>query len=426
MIKKIIVVITLFVSIVGFSQKNNTSAYSFFGIGDKNNESTVEQLSMGGVGVSLNESYRLNFLNPAANASLRFTTYAMALENINNTAKDNNGKQKASTTYLSYLALGFPLGEKGGMTIGLLPNSSVGYSLVSNEYDSDNNLAEVTRYIGDGGTNKVFLSVGYKLFKNFSVGLQGNYIFGKIENSILNQVKDAALATKYQTTSNIKGLSLNGGFQYKGKVNDKMDFLLGGNFDFNNEIEAKGNEYLYTIDLATGVQKDINYEEEVTGILKSPLKSTIGLGLDKDNKWYAGVDYSFQNALELNGGVFNNYSKIDYDKYSKVAVGGFYTPKFNSISSYWDRVTYRAGLKFENTGLLIDASGNGTDFTVIDDFGISFGVGLPMSKQLSNLNIGFEVGKRGQTANGLVQENYVNFRLGLSLNDKWFKKLEIF
>jgi len=25
-----------------------------------------------------------------------------------------------------------------------------------------------------------------------------------------------------------------------------------------------------------------------------------------------------------------------------------------------------------------------------------------------------------------VQENYINFRLSLSLNDKWFKKLEIF
>ena len=427
MIKKIIVIITLFVSIVGFSQKNNTSSYSFFGIGDKNNESTVEQLSMGGVGVSLNESYRLNFLNPATNASLRFTTYAMAIESLNNTAKDSNNKQSASATYLSYLAIGFPLGEKGGMTIGLLPNSTVGYSLVSNEYDAEDNLTEVTQYIGDGGTNKVFLSVGYKPFKNFSVGLQGNYIFGKIENSILNQVKGASLATKYQTTSSIKGLTLNGGFHYKGKMNDKMDILLGGNFNFNNEIEATGNEYLYSVSLGTFESpRDTILSTNSTGILKSPLKSTLGLGLGKDNKWYAGVDYSFQNALELSGGVFNNYSKIDYDNYSKIAVGGFYTPKFNSITSYWDRVTYRAGVKFENTGLLVDASGNGTNFTAIDDFGISFGVGLPMSKQLSNLNIGFEVGKRGQTANGLVQENYVNFRLGLSLNDKWFKKLEIF
>ncbi len=427
MIKKIIVVLTLFVSTVGFSQKNNTSAYSFFGIGDKNNASTVEQLSMGGVGVSLNESYHLNFLNPAANSSLRFTTYSMAIENLNNTAKDSNDKQKASTTYLSYLALGFPIGEKGGMTIGLLPNSSVGYSLVSNEYDAENNILSATQYIGDGGTNKLFLSVGYKPFKNFSVGLQGNYIFGKIENSILSQVKGVSLATKYQTVSNIKGLSLNAGFQYKKKINDKMDFLFGGNFDFNNEIEATGNEYLYSVSLGTFESpRDTILSIKSTGILKSPLKSTLGLGLGKDNKWYAGVDYSFQNALELNGGVFNNYSKIDYDNYSKIAVGGFYTPKFNSITSYWDRITYRAGLKFENTGLLVDASGNGSDFTAINDFGISFGVGIPMSKQLSNLNIGFEIGKRGQTTKGLVQENYVNFRLGLSLNDKWFKKLEIF
>ena len=386
MIKKIIVVLTLFVSIVGFSQKNNTSAYSFFGIGDKNNSSTVEQLSMGGVGVSLSESYHLNFLNPATNASLMFTTYSMGIENLNNTAKDSNDKQKASTTYLSYLALGFPLGEKGGMTIGLLPNSSVGYSLVSNIYDAENNPVEVTQYIGDGGTNKLFLSVGYKPFKNFSIGLQGNYIFGKIENSILNQVKDASLATKYQTTSTIKGLSLNGGFHYKRKMNDKMDFLFGGNFDFNNEIEATGNEYLYSVSLGTlESPRDTILSIKSKGILKSPLKSTLGIGLGKDNKWYAGVDYSFQNALDLSGGVFNNYSKIDYDNYSKIAMGGFYTPKFNSITSYWERITYRAGMKFENTGLLVDASGNGSDFTAINDFGISFGVGLPMSKQLSNL-----------------------------------------
>jgi len=427
MIKKIIVVITLFVSIVGFSQKNNTSAYSFFGIGDKNNSSTVEQLSMGGVGVSLNDSYHLNFLNPAANSSLRFTTYTMAIENLNNTVKDSNGEQRASTTYLSYLALGFPIGENGGMTFGLLPNSSVGYSLVSNTLDSEGAVTEGTQYIGDGGTNKVFLSFGYKPFKNLSFGLQGNYIFGKIENSILNQVKDVSLGTKYQNVSNVKGFTLNGGFQYKRKLNPKLDFLFGGNFDFNNEIEATGNEYLYSVSLGTFESpRDTILSTKSIGILKSPLKSTLGLGLGKENKWYAGVDYSFQNALELSGGVFNNYSKIDYDKYSKLAVGGFYTPKFNSITSYWDRVTYRAGIKYENTGLLVDASGNGTDFTAIDDFGISFGVGLPMSKQLSNLNIGFEIGKRGQTANGLVQENYFNFRLGLSLNDKWFKKLEIF
>ncbi|NLP58920.1 hypothetical protein [Lutibacter sp. B1] len=426
MIKKIIVVITLFISVVSIAQKNNTSAYSFFGIGDKNNSSTVEQLSMGGVGVTLAESYRLNLLNPASNASLRLTTYSLALENKNTRAKDSNDKQRAAATYLSYLAMGIPLGEKGGLVFGLLPNSTVGYSLLSNKYEGDETI-EASLYEGEGGTNKVFLGVGYKIFKGFSFGLQGNYVFGKIENSILNQVKDASLATKYKTESNVDGFSLNAGIQYKTTLKNKLNLHIGGAFEFGNEINAEGNEYLYSVILSNSESpRDTILNKKSDGKLKSPLKTTLGVGIGKQDKWYAGVDYSFQNALELKGDVFDNFSKTDYDNYSKVSVGGFYTPKINSITSYWERVTYRAGFKFENTGLLVDSSGNGTDFTSIKDFGISFGVGLPVTKQLSSLNFGFEFGKRGKATKGLVEENYFNFRLSLSLNDKWFNKRQIF
>ncbi|MFK5959324.1 MAG: hypothetical protein QM495_10730 [Lutibacter sp.] len=428
MIKKIIVVvITLFVSVSSFAQKNNTSAYSFFGIGDKNNINTVEQLSMGGIGVALTDVYHLNFSNPASAASLSFTTYSLAIENINTSVQDGNDKQSAATTYLSYLALGVPIGEKAGLSFGLLPNSSVGYSLVSNIFDTEDVLTEATLYEGEGGTNKVFLNFGYKLFKGLSVGLQGNYIFGKIENSIVNQTADDILATKYETVSNVKGFSANLGFQYETKLTSKLDLNLGASFDLSNTIETKGNEYLYSVSLSSFESpRDTILKANSVGELKSPLKTTLGVGIGQKNKWFAGIDYSFQNALELEGSVFNSYSKIAYDNYSKIAVGGFYTPKYNSISNYWERVTYRAGLKFEKTGLLVDAIGNGANFTAVDDFGISFGVGLPLTQQLSNMNLGFEFGKRGKTNNGLVEENYYNFRLSFSLNDKWFKKVEIF
>ncbi|WP_456424356.1 hypothetical protein [Lutibacter sp.] len=427
MTRKIIVVITLFVSVFGFAQKNNTSAYSFFGIGDKNNINTVEQLSMGGIGVAFNDTYHLNFSNPASVAFLSFTNYTLAFENVNMSAKDGNDKQKAGTTYLSYLAFGVPIGDKAGMSFGLLPNSSVGYSLVSSIFDSENILREATLYNGDGGTNRVFLNFGYKPFKGFSVGLQGNYVFGKIENSIINQQEGASLATKYETRSNVKGYSLDVGFQYKTALNKNVDLNLGASFELSNTIDTEGNEYLYSVSIVSfEAPRDTILSVESVGYLKSPVKTSLGIGVGKEYKWFIGADYSFQNALELEGSIFNSYSKIKYDKYNKIAIGGFYIPKFNSISSYWERVTYRAGLKFEKTGLLIDAVGNGVDFTGVDDFGISFGVGLPLSQQLSNINLGFEFGKRGKTANGLVEENYFNFRLSLSLNDKWFKKIEIF
>ena len=77
----------------------------------------------------------------------------------------------------------------------------------------------------------------------------------------------------------------------------------------------------------------------------------------------------------LSGGTNSPYN---YGKSSRFSLGGFYLPKLNSISSYWERVTYRAGIRFENTGLLVDGSGNNTSFSQIDDFGISFGLGLPL------------------------------------------------
>jgi len=428
MLRKIIVaVLTLIVSFSSFAQKNNTSAYSIFGIGDKNNVNTVEQLGMGGMGVSFSDPYHLNFSNPASVASLSFTTYAIALENSNRQVDNGVDKQSAAATYLSYLAMGIPLGEKGGFTFGLLPNSSVGYSLTSNEYDASDELTEITLYNGDGGTNKVFLNFAYKPFKGFSVGVQGNYVFGKIDNNIISQRAGAPLATKYETVSNLKGHSINIGFQYETKLTEKVDLSLGAAFDLSNTINADGDEYFYSVALTSFESpRDTILSRSTDGKFKSPLKSSFGAGIGKKNKWFAGVDYSFQKALEFEGNVFTNNTKIAYDDFSKIAVGGFYTPKFNSITSYWDRVTYRAGLKYEKTGLAVNGDGVGTDFTAVDDFGISFGVGLPLSKQLSNINFGFEFGKRGKANSDLVKENYFNFRLSLSLNDRWFKKLEIF
>jgi len=427
MYKKIIVVlITLFMSISGFSQISNTSVYSFFGIGDENNSGTTEQLSMGGVGVALGEAQRINFSNPAANSSLNFTNYALGLVSKNVWVEQNGNTQNAVATYISYLAMGFNIGDKGGLSFGLLPNTSVGYNLFSADYNDDNEIVNVTYYEGEGGTSRVFLGIGYEVAKGLSIGGQVDYIFGKVKNRIVNQIKDVTLATKYETVSNISGFKFNAGFQYKTKIGDYLSLMAGGNLILENEIKSNEKEYLYSTLLNTvGGNRDTILNNENTAYLKSPLKTALGLGVGRDNKWYAGVDYTFQGAQSFVGSVYDVPS-ASHTNYSKIAVGGFYTPKYNSILSYWNRVTYRAGFKYENSGLMIDGDNDGADFNEIDDFGISFGIGLPVGKQLSNLNFGFEFGRRGTVEQNLVKEDYFNFRLSISLNDKWFKKQQIY
>jgi hypothetical protein len=73
------------------------------------------------------------------------------------------------------------------------------------------------------------------------------------------------------------------------------------------------------------------------------------------------------------------------------------------------------GLEYMQTPFFI----NQTD---INDIGINFGTSIPVN-QLSLVNLAVKVGRRGTVDNGLIREGYVNFSLGLSLNDNsWFYK----
>ena len=150
---------------------------------------------------------------------------------------------------------------------------------------------------------------------------------------------------------------------------------------------------------------------------KLPSKLTIGAGLGQPKKWFAGIDYTNIGSGNLGNQTFNN-PNVSYKNANKVSVGGFYIPKYNSLTSYLSRIVYRTGVRFENTGIVVQNED-------INEFGISFGVGLPVGRKFSNVNIGFEYGSRGTTNNNLVKENFFNLNLSLSFNDQWFQKRKI-
>ena len=72
-------------------------------------------------------------------------------------------------------------------------------------------------------------------------------------------------------------------------------------------------------------------------------------------------------------------------------------------------------MRYEKTGLMVNSQS-------INDMGLTLGLGLPLNGTFSNINIGFELGKKGTTSSNLVQENYANFSVGFSFNDTWFVK----
>lgn len=422
MIKDIIVIAILFISTLGFSQATNSSPYSLFGIGDQAHLKTVEEIAMGQMGGALNSEYQLSFTNPASYGSLNYTTYVFAGGNKTNFVDDGENKQTSSAAALSYIGLGIPIRGNQGLVMGLQLNTAVGYSLVDQQFYDDGNLKEIDRYYGNGGTNRVFLGYGYKFPFDLSLGVELAYVFGGIDNNVLNRRDNVQLATQHITDSNIKGTSAKIGIHYGPKIKDEIRLKVGVAADLESTLREKGDILLYTIfnvEDGTGFPVDTLSSDSYTSTILSPLKTAISAGIGEDNKWFVGAEYTFQNPLEFTGGIYDEIDFYGYDDFMNISVGGFFTPKINSISNYFERVTYRAGFNYQKTGLVVND-------TEINEYGISFGVSLPIGLKLSNVNLGFELGKRGTTDNNLVEEDFFNFRLSLSLNDKWFRKQKIY
>lgn len=428
MIKKSILFLICLFSLNSFAQRASSSPYSFFGLGDEFKSRTVEQTAMGGLGAAYNSIYQLNLSNPASYGSLRYTTYAFGLLQSKLTVKDANESQSSGNTNISYVAIGIPVGTKAGISFGLQPVSNVGYSLFNVQRDANENIEEITLFDGDGNVNRIYGGLGFYINKNITFGAEASFLFGQIENNVTNVRNGIQLGTKDKEELNVRGGMLKVGVQYEKKLKNDKYLNVGIHSKLSNDFNITGREYLYslTTDFAgSEIPRDTTYNRAANDKLTNPLQTAIGVGYGKLNKWYAGLEHEFKDALSSDGFLDATAERYRYGKSSRWSFGGFYTPDLNSINSYWDRVTYRAGFRFEKTGLLVNGNPNSTQFTSIDDFGITFGLGLPLNKKLSEANIVFEYGKRGTTQNSLIQENYFNIRLSLSFSDTWFIKRRI-
>ncbi len=201
---------------------------------------------------------------------------------------------------------------------------------------------------------------------------------------------------------------------YKRALSENLNFYTAATYSPKMDITAKKIQNTATILLGANGSELVANENDITfpdSDLSLPAQLTLGVGLGTSNKWFLGAEYTNIQAEDFNFVTPNQ--DVSYQNASQYRLGGFYIPQYNSLTSYFNRIVYRAGIRFEETGLHINNE-------AINEFGISFGVGLPAGNNFSNLNLGIEYGQRGTTNSGLVNENFLKLSISLSLNDKWF------
>ncbi len=403
-----------------FAQNGTVSPYSFFGIGDLRSVGTVENQMMGGLSM-YTDSIHVNLRNPAAYGKLRLTTYAAAISHQELRLKTFSEQQNSSVTNLDYLALGFPVGPNMGFGFGIMPFSSVGYNLFD-ESVNGNGADVLNEYSGDGGLDQLYFSTGLKLANNLHVGATVNFNFGTLNNNRVQSVENVQFGTLDRRKSRISGFDFNYGATFSPKIGEKLSLFTSVTVNTQANLISENTQTIGSFSTVNGreievFQVDLEGQGRKNTEIKIPTTYTFGLGIGQDKKWFMGAEYSMQEL-----GTFQNefitYENLQYQDASTIAFGGYYIPDFNSFSSYLNRITYRAGLRYNKTGMIINDK-------EINNFGITFGLGLPLGRDFSNLNVGFELGRRGTSMNNLVEESYLKVNLGLSFNSLWFQKRKI-
>ena len=427
--KYIFYIILALLSANSFSQ-GSASPYSFYGIGSLNFNGTTENRAMGRLSI-LTDSIHMNFRNPASftgndlkafNNEGRLVKFTVSVGNTDINFKTDNTSAKSSTTSFDYLGLSIPMG-KFGMGFGLMPHSSVGYKLESLDIDD---LIKY-KYSGKGGLNKVLLGFAYQFSESLAAGVNFDYNFGNIQNNAVEFLYDVNLDpldyhSREANRSDLSGFSYNLGLTFKPMISELIQLHSAFTYAPNYNLNSENNRTFSSIVInSIGEEFPINNIDvnlESLGLKKTnlsmPSKTSIGLGIGKLRKWFIGTEYTFVKTSVFKSELIN-IDNSSYEDASTISLGGFFIPEFSSFNSPLKRFVYRSGIYFEKTGLIINNQS-------INELGMTFGVGIPVGSMFSNLNFALEVGKRGTTDANLVEEKFMNLKMSLSLNDRWFVK----
>ncbi|MFS4417552.1 hypothetical protein [Maribacter sp. 2307ULW6-5] len=427
MIRKLSIALMGLVSFGIYGQNGTVSPYSYFGLGDIRTTGTVENQMMGDIGVYA-DSIHVNLKNPAAYAELGVpfgddfgtTVYTAGVSRQQYRLRTALEEDNSSVTNLDYLSLAFSLGRGLGMGFGLMPYTAVGYDLTAEGVSGEQSV--INLYSGEGGLNRVYYTLGYEVVKNLSVGATVNFNFGTLSNQRLQQIEDVQFGTFDRRSSRINGFDFNYALMYAPTFKNKHTLRASVRVNTQGNLVSKNERTIGSFFIATGnnieeVEVDLEAQNLRNTEFKVPTATTVGIGYGRDRSWFLGAEYTMQ-GLSAFENPFLGVENATYEDASSYALGGFFIPDAGSFSSYLKRITYRAGLRLDRTGMVVNNES-------ISNFGITFGVGLPLPRSYSNLNIGVELGRRGTTKADLVEESYLKINVGLSLNDNWFRKRKI-
>ena len=239
-------------------------------------------------------------------------------------------------------------------------------------------------------------------------------------NGIDTSSSNLAYEALFSRYTKVGGIYWKGGVSYEHPIDSgKYMLRLGGTLALSQNLNETMNYYQSSVyNFGDTLVNDTSYRaDQAKGKLKLPTSIGIGASLARTDKWTIALDYTATSWSQFRSTPDTNMQFGVGKSSYRVAAGGEYAPHSKELHNFFGHLIYRFGVYYGNDYLQIYN-------TTLPHYGLTFGSSLPFKRAHSCINTSFDIGRLGTNSNGLLQQTYFRFGLGLSFveREKWGKQ----
>lgn len=412
--------------------------YSRFGLGELPTVASPQAQALGGGGAGLRTLNYTSVSNPALWSDQELTRFAAGASYRTTTTQDGSGTQSRLVAgNLDAVQFSFPIYTRTlGFSIGYQPYSRMNYRVVRRPdapFQFGPDPADTTRYAinyeGRGGLQRVTGGLGWRISEAVSIGASLDGFFGILEEgrrtSIQNAPDAGFVPINFTDATRLSGVSGTfGALLSLPRLFAEDDALsLGGSLALPTTLTGRRVRTL-----GESLSRD-TIGAVVDGSVELPWRAQAGLAYKPSDQVtvvadglyapWSTAESSFDGAATgpspFPAGGANTWS----DRW-RASAGLEYLPAGDDGSaSFFYRTAYRLGGYYEQTYVAP------VDGEPIDVRAVTAGISLPTTLSGTRLDLSFEAGTRGTTAQGLVRDVFYGVSINVNIGERWFQERKL-
>lgn len=388
--------------------------FELYGLGKVGINYSVSALGRGKSSLAYSDSLTVNLQNPANLAYIQKAGIEMSLSSEHN-AIDGVGNTNNYTGF-SYGTLKFPIANKGGFSLGMVPltSSHASYRIIT----EDSLYTETAS--SEGNIYAASFGIAYSFFNKgqLAVGASADFLIGGY--NIIKEMDFSSSAysdVRIETDEGFNGWQFTGGFT----LSPIKQLSIGASYTYvTNSTRRKITNYMTSGNYFYSYIDTVNYEN--TKVF--PNRIAVGLAFMPTPRYILSLDWMQYQFVDLGSDFSFNpfYEGSQILPFNHYGLGFERKGILSEYVPYYKSLSYRGGLFYEEQYMANSAG------EPVKTYGFTLGLGLPFTKYQNRIDAAFVVEYNTGTIyeeSGVtsidVDEMVYRLNIGITIAENWFR-----